>query len=54
MVNEKNLKYDQTNLQKFKKGGGGRMLKLQNNRYITCIHFNARIFDNVLSVNARQ
>lgn len=22
MVNEKNLKYDQTNLQKFKKGGG--------------------------------
>lgn len=53
MVNEKNLKYDQTNLQKFKKGGG-RMLKLQNNRHITCIHFNARIFDNVLSVNARQ
>ena len=46
MVNEKNLKYDRTNLQKFKMGGG-RMLKLQNDRCITCIHFNARIFDNV-------
>lgn len=45
MVNEKNLKYDQTNLQKLEKGG--RMLKLQNNRHITCIHFNARIFDNM-------